>query len=158
MARSSFNGSYMRWNYLLMFIWQSFCSRNNASDTHISVSIRVRTAPVALLSVLLTTARWALCVHHGFCLCCAVRETNPDWMARSVFSADALIGASIIAFLPHGQLKMQNLRNRSPCVIRSCRQKQLWWMRPGGPQTSAVTNTRDAALDLLWGFWDRSKN
>lgn len=33
-------------------------------------------------------------------------------MAHSVFSADALIGASIIAFLPLGQLKMQNLQNR----------------------------------------------
>lgn len=55
----------------------------------------------------------------------AHRETNPDWLARSVFAAVALTGASITAFLPHGQLKMQSLQNRNPSVIQSSRQKQL---------------------------------
>lgn len=54
-----------------------------------------------------------------------VRETNPDWMAHSGFAADALTGASITAFLPRGQLKMQSLQNRNPSVIQNSREKQL---------------------------------
>ncbi len=67
-----------------------------------------------------------MCLSEFVCQIGAVRETNPDWIPRSEFAADALTGASIIAFPPRGQLKMQSLQEKKgPPVIQSSRQKQL---------------------------------
>ncbi|KAM7385798.1 hypothetical protein PAMP_001854 [Pampus punctatissimus] len=56
-------------------------------------------------------------------------EENPDKSgavsARRVFAADALTGASIIASLPRGQLKMQSLQKKGCALIQSSRQEQL---------------------------------
>lgn len=53
-----------------------------------------------------------MCLSEFVCQSGAVRETNPDWMARSEFAADALTGASIIASPPRRQLKMQSLQEK----------------------------------------------
>lgn len=56
----------------------------------------------------------SMCLSEFVCQSGAVRETNPAWMARGVFAADALTGASIIASLPLGRLKMQSVQKIKP--------------------------------------------
>lgn len=121
MARSSFKGSYMRWNYLLIFIWQFVSSRNSTSDTHthISLRIRVRLAPLALLSVLLTTARWALCARNGFCFRVVLsgRLTLTGWLTVCFLQMPWLVRPSLPSY------PMANLK------CRICRIEALVWSR-----------------------------
>lgn len=87
----------------------------------------------------------------------AVRETKSDWMAHSVFAADALTCASIIAPPTGRGGKMQHLQKKALLWSRapdrnSCNE---WGL---GAQTSVVTKARNIALDILLGFCDWSKN
>lgn len=82
--------------------------------------------PLAVLFVPLTAARWPLCVCLSFFVSDgAVSETKPEWIARGVFAADALTGASITGPSPYRRLRMQSLQNRNPSVIQWYGQKQL---------------------------------
>lgn len=66
-----------------------------------------------------------MCLSEFFVSDGAVSETNPEWIARGVFAADALTGASITGPSPHRRLRMQSLQNRNPSVIQWYGQKQL---------------------------------
>lgn len=75
----------------------------------------------------------------------AAREANPHWMPLSLQML-WLVHPSF-AFPAHGQLGPQSRQNRNLSVIRSSRQKQLWWMRPAGPPRPQQWPTPEI---LLW--------
>lgn len=122
--------------------------------TFTSLRVWMWLAPLSHHTLYSCMTRWALVGHGG-------------WFRTVLSGRLTLTGCPFLqmlwlvhpsfAFLAHGQLRPQSRQNRNPSVIQSSRQKQLWWMRPGAPQASAVTKTRDFALDLLLGFWHRPK-
>lgn len=81
-------------------------------------------------SMLMSTTRWALLCRGGCFRMVLSGELNlTGWPSLQTLQ----LVRPTFAFLAHGQLRPQSRQNRNPSVIQSSRQKQLWWMRPGGP-------------------------
>lgn len=61
------------------------------------------------------------------------------------------------AFLAHGRLRPPSRQNRNRCDPERQTEAAVMNEARGPPRTSAVTTTRDFALDLLLGLWHRPR-
>lgn len=147
-----FNTAENVWQRCYLRVSGSFPRQKLYWHSCISLGIRVQLVTQALLGLLMTTPRCALCVRQS----CAVRERNPNWMACSVLQQMPRLVRPSLPLPPIGNLKCRVCRKKKknqPCCD-SDRNCDEWGL---GAKTSIVTKTRDIALDLLLGFWELSK-
>lgn len=148
-----FNTAENVWQRCYLRVSGSFVRQKLYWHSYISLRIRVQLVTQALLCLLMTTPRCALCVRQS----CAVRERNPNWMACSVLQQMPRLVRPSLPLPPIGNLKCRVCRKKKkkkqPCCD-SDRNCDEWGL---GAKTSIVTKTRDIALDLLLGFRELSK-
>lgn len=126
-----FNTAENVWQRCYLRVSGSFFRQKLYWRSYISLGIRVQLVTQALLCLLMTTPRCALCVRQS----CAVRERNPDWMACSVLQQMPRLVCPSLPLPPHRQFKMQSLQKKEKKNSRAVIQTETvmnegWGLRP----------------------------